>query len=99
MGKMEQIISTPLTSGGIQGGDGNEMALQGKGGEDVKSLVRMNGLKSGDRLCSWLAAQRPISLQAPGATALCSVSGSATGHPAQGTGPALPVPAGHAGEG
>lgn len=37
MGKIEQIISTPLTSGGIQGEDGNEMALQGKGGEDVKS--------------------------------------------------------------
>lgn len=41
-GKMEQIISTPLTSAGIQGEDGNEMALQGKGGEDVKSSrVRM----------------------------------------------------------
>ncbi|GAB5578110.1 testis-specific protein 10-interacting protein isoform X1 [Prionailurus iriomotensis] len=29
MGKMEQIISTPLTSGGTRGEAGNEMALQG----------------------------------------------------------------------
>lgn len=64
MGKMEQIISTPLTSGGIHGENGNEMALQGKGGEDVVSSVRTSGLKSGDGLCLRLAAQKPISLPA-----------------------------------
>ncbi|VCW66069.1 unnamed protein product [Gulo gulo] len=36
--------------------------------------------------------------KAAGATALCSVSGRAARHPAQGAGPALPVPAGHAGQ-
>lgn len=100
MGKMERIISTPLTSGGIQGKEGSEIALQGKGGEREVSSVRTGALKGGDGLRSRLAAQRPVSLpQAAGATALCSVSGRAARHPAQGAGPALPVPAGHAGEG
>lgn len=66
MGKMEHIISTPLTSGGIQGKEGSEIALQGKGGEDEVSSVRTGTLKGGDGLCSRLAAQRPVSLPAGG---------------------------------
>lgn len=50
LGKMGQIIPTPLTSGGIQGEDGNEMALHRPGQKDrnIKSLVRPSGLRSGD---------------------------------------------------
>lgn len=52
MGKMEHIISTPLTSGGIQGKEGSEITLQGKGGEHEVSSVRTGVLKGGDGLNS-----------------------------------------------
>lgn len=66
MGQMP--IPTPLTSGGIQGEEGNGMALQR---EEHKVLSEDKQHRSGDGLCPWLAAHRPVSPQTPGAAALC----------------------------